>query len=171
MIRAGILPMPPPAPVRAPQALALATLAAPDYDGPAAPAGSSVIVDQNGPGAQPTAPAVDDWLNPTIRDVPHTGDMDGKGLFAMLPNRPPEGHQGYDLPDQDLIINRAHQVQALFASDWNTTMRTQQTGGHVVIVRIPPGSMVGYMPVETAQPNNARNAPGPWDAALVLGQV
>lgn len=120
----------------------------------------------------------DEWMGVNVRDIGHNGVENGEQLFAGIPDPPPEGHQGYDLPDTDLIIERSHQVQALFWSDWYGSTAANAGGGgsfrgeHVVIARIPPGSRQGYMPSDPGmvQYNVARSSPPPWDTDLTIGQ-
>jgi hypothetical protein len=149
--------------------------AAPTYpDGPHVGIGNEVTQARTGPGDFGFA---DEWLGINIGDVPHDGVENGRGLFALIPGPPPEGHSGYDFPDTDKIIDRSTTRQALFWSDWNASTALQAggrgsfTGEHVVIARIPPGSTQGYMPSDPGmeQPNNARNAPGPWDENITVG--
>jgi hypothetical protein len=64
---------------------------------------------------------------------------------------------------------------ALFWSDWNASTAMQAggrgsfTGEHVVIARIPPGSVQGYQPTYMVQYNTDRAAPSPWDSLLSIG--
>jgi hypothetical protein len=151
--------------------------AAPTYDkGPTIEDGNEVTFYRTGPGDVPYPH--DEWMGVNLRDLPHEGVENGRGLFTEIPGPPPEGHGGYDLNDRDLIIDRSTQHQALFWSDWAESTALQAggrgsfTGEHVVIVRIPPGSIQGYMPSDPgmAQANNYRNLPPPWDGEIILGQ-
>lgn len=146
-------------------------------DGPLLGSGGSVIMQRTGPGDIPHPR--DEWMGIGIRDIGHNGVENGEQLFQQIPDPPPEGHQGYDLPDTDLIINRSTSRQALFWSDWYGTTAANAGGGgsfrgdHVVIARIPPGSTQGYMPTDPGmvQYNVDRNAPVPWDTDLTIGQT
>lgn len=143
--------------------------------GPLNPHGSRVTWD-GGPGALPSGPAVDDWLL-LFRDDPHDGAYDGKQLFATRSPAPPEGHGGYDVQgDYGVFIDRATQTQFIGWSDWASSTAAQAggrgsfTGEHVVIARFAPGSYRGYQPNEMTSPNQDRNLPAPWDAAITIGQ-
>lgn len=134
---------------------------------------------RTGPGdEQNPAHPNDEWMGIDLRNLGHEGIENGRGLFVEIPGPPPEGHGGYDLPDRNAVIDRSTQHQALFWSDWAGSTALQAggrgsfTGQHVVIVRVPPGSVQGYMPTDPGmvQANNARALPSPWDAEIVLGQ-
>lgn len=135
--------------------------------------GGPVTRYRTGPGDIPVPR--DEWLDPTIYDLGHEGVMNGRGLFDMIPGPPPEGHKGYDFPDEDQIEDRSTRIQALFWSDWYRSTAANAGGGgsfrgeHVVIARIPPGSTQGYQPTDMTQLNVGRNQPLPWDAALSVG--
>ncbi len=137
--------------------------------------GASVVADGAGPGSQPGAQCVDEWLM-LFRDSPHEGVLDGKQLNATRSPAPPEGHGGYDIQgDYGIAIDRSTQRQYFGWSDWAASTGLQAggrgsfTGEHVIIQRIVPGSARGYMPAEMTSPNQARNLPDPWDADIVLG--
>jgi hypothetical protein len=151
-------------------------LAAPNYDkGPAVDDGNEVTFNRSGPGDVPYPR--DEWLGAYQRDVPHYGVENGRQLFTEIPGPPPEGHGGYDIPYNDLITDQSTIGTALFWSDWAGSTALQAggrgsfTGEHVIIVRIPPGSIQGYQPSDPGmvQANNDRNLPGPWDQQIVLG--
>lgn len=152
--------------------------AAPDNpNGPNYGRGSSNVEYRGGAGDQPTAPLVDDWLL-IFRDVPHDGAMDGIQLFEQRPVVPPEGHGGFDFPGElGTFIDRSTQTQYMGWSDWNASTGLQAggrgsfTGEHIVIARIAPGSNQGYMPADMLAPNQDRNMPAPWDAAITIGQA
>jgi hypothetical protein len=137
--------------------------------------GGSVVMYRTGPGDVPYPR--DEWMGISVRDVPRPEMQTGRENFVEIPGPPPEGHQGYDFPDEDLIINRSRQNQALFWSDFYGSTAAQAGGGgsfrgaHVTITRIPPGSQVGYMPTDPGmvQFNMNRGMPGPWDSNLILG--
>lgn len=137
--------------------------------------GGPVTRYRTGPGDIPQPR--DEWMGVGIRDIGHNGVENGRELFALIPGPPPEGHQGYDIPDTDLIIERSTSRQALFWSDWYESTAANAGGGgsfrgdHVVIARIPPGSTQGYMPSDPGmvQYNVDRNAPQPWDTNLTIG--
>jgi hypothetical protein len=152
--------------------------AAPDYDGPNLGAREGAVTwnGTDGPGILPSAR--DEWMGISIFDVGHNGVEDGRQNFALNPAvEPPEGHQGFDFPDEDQIQNRSTRHIAIFWSDfWGSTAANGMgagsfTGQHVVISRIPPGSRQGYMPSDPGieQYNTVRNNPGPWDAGLTVG--
>jgi hypothetical protein len=152
--------------------------AAPDYDGPQLGyGGGPVTMSRTGPGDDPTSN--DQWMGISIWDVGHNNIQNGRGNFVEIPGPPPEGHQGYDLADEDLIINRSTSRQALFYSDWEAATAANATGGgsfrgeHVTIARITPGSVLGYMPSDPGivQANNSRNLPPPWDANIIVPNV
>lgn len=178
-ISTGFAPLPPVSSLgQAPPLTAEeAEQAAPNVDRPRTLGqGASVVMYRGGPGDQPSAPAVDDWLE-IYRDVPHGGVQDGKSYFAQRPPVPPEGHGGYDVQgDYGQFIDRATQTQFLAWSDWAGSTALQAggrgsfTGEHVIIQRVTPGSYRGYMPAEMVGPNVDRNAPPPWDAAITVGQ-
>jgi hypothetical protein len=172
------LPVPPTVPDEPDATGAQWEQAAPGYDGPLLHVGGgSVAMYRSGPGDVPYPR--DEWMGISIRDLGHNGVQDGRDNFIEIPGPPPEGHQGYDFPDEDLIINKSRQNQALFWSDWyGSTAATGGGGGafrgaHVTIQRIPPGSQIGYMPTDPGmvQFNENRGMPGPWDANLVLGEA
>lgn len=152
--------------------------AAPDADAlPMVGLGGSVVEYRGGAGDQPGAAAVDDWLL-RFRDVPHAGAVDGIQLFERRPVVPPEGHGGFDIVgDEGVFIDRATQTQYFGWSDWAASTAAQAggrgsfTGEHVIIARIAPGSARGYQPAEMLSPNQDRNMPAPWDAAITIGQA
>lgn len=145
--------------------------------GSPSPVGSSELAYPDTPGNVATAVFHDEWLGITLRNVPHDGIETGRQLFVGVPGPPPEGHEGYDIPAPASVIHQSTQHQALFWSDWYGSTAANAGGGgsfrgeHVVILRVPPGSTQGYMPTGMEQPNNARNAPSPWDQNLILGQL
>lgn len=174
-----VLPVPPPDPDESYSSAETWEQAAPTNQyGPnlGAREGAVTLAAGEGPGVIPGVR--DEWLGITIYDVGHNGVEDGRQLFSLNPAAtPPEGHQGYDFPDKDLIENRSTRHQAIFWSDWvgstaaNGMGAGSFTGQHVVIARIPPGSIQGYMPSDPGivQANNDRNSPPPWDSGLVVG--
>lgn len=171
------LPVPSPPPdVEAMTAQEWETAAPTNDKGPSIGDGNEVTMYRTGPGD--VLNPRDEWMGIDLRDLGHDGVENGRGLFYEIPGPPPEGHGGYDIPDRDLVIDRSTQHQALFWSDWAGSTALQAggrgsfTGQHVVIVRIPPGSIQGYMPTDPGmvQANNARNLPTPWDSEIVLGQ-
>ena len=138
--------------------------------------GYVVMAEGEGPGVIPGVR--DEWMGITIFDVGHNGVEDGRQLFALnAAVEPPEGHKGFDFPDEDQIQDRSTRHAAFFWADWvgstaaNGMGAGSFTGQHVVIARIPPGSQQGYQPSDPGivQPNNARNSPPPWDSNLVVG--
>jgi hypothetical protein len=138
--------------------------------------GGSVVMYRSGPGDD-SVPN-DEWMGIDLRDLGHEGVENGRGLFVEIPGPPPEGHGGYDFPHNDSsVIDRSTQHQALFWSDWAGSTALQAggrgsfRGEHVIIVRIPPGSLQGYMPSDPGmvQANTDRNIPPPWDNNIVIG--
>lgn len=148
--------------------------AAPTNDaGPLVPAGNRVTTYRTGPGD--VNGAADQWMGEDIFVVPRVGVMDGEQLFVQIPDPPNEGHGEYGFAQDGPTIDHSTRLLALFWSDWIASTAGKGLGGsftgeHIVINRLPPGSVQGYMPVETAQPNNARDMPGPWDAQLLVGR-
>lgn len=130
--------------------------------------GGSVTLSRTGPGDIPNPR--DEWLDPDIFVVPRQGVMNGRQLFVEVPGPPPEGHGGYDPFNDPPKIDHSTRTLAIFWSDWNATVQQQQMRGeHVVIQRVPPGSIQGYMPTGMEQDNNQRTMPAPWDSALTIG--
>lgn len=144
---------------------------APWLDAPSLPLGSSVVLERQGPGDQPEQD-VDSWLF-TIRDAPHDGIETGKALFAMLPDVPPEGHGGFDIPTSgpDSFIDRATTEQFVKWSDWYATRGEPHfDGAHVAVFRVRPGSWQGYQGANQMTGLNVdRNQPDPWDQHLIAG--
>lgn len=143
-------------------------------DGPQSPHGGSVAMYRTGPGDYGT---VDQWMGEDIYIVPRDGVMNGEQLFNENVAQPPnEGHGEYDFAQDGPKIDHSTRLQALFWSDWNASTslisggRGAFTGQHVVIARAVPGSTQGYMPTETAQRNNTRDMPGPWDEQLAVAR-
>jgi hypothetical protein len=177
-----ILPTPGPVPNENPPTSALAWETTTGFSGPSGretPQQDTPILGaqegrvthyRTGPGD--LAGAHDSWLNPDIFVVGREGVENGRGLFVGIPGPPPEGHGGYDPFNQPPKIDHSTRTLAIFASDWNGIVQQQQMRGeHVVIMRVPPGSVQGYMPTDPGmvQANNARNMPSPWDTALTVG--
>lgn len=122
-------------------------------------------------------PTIDQWMGEDIFIVPRPGVMNGRQLFDQNVAQPPnEGHGEYDFAQDGPFIDHSTRDLALFWSDWNASTslisggRGAFTGQHVVIARAVPGSTQGYMPTETAQRNNERNMPGPWDQQLLTAR-
>lgn len=138
--------------------------------------GGSVAYYRSGPGD--VQYPRDEWFGVNQRNVPHEGVENGRTLFVEIPGPPPEGHGGYDIPYEDHWNDQATAPgAAMFWSDWAGSTALQAggrgsfTGEHVVIVRVPPGSVQGYMPSDPGmeQLNTDRNQPGPWDQNRVIG--
>lgn len=146
----------------------------PKTEGPMLGHGGSVVMYRTGPGD--TNGQVDEWMGEDIYIVPRQGVMNGEQLFQEIPVPPNEGHGEYGFAQDGPVIDHSTRHQALFWSDWNASTALQAggrgsfIGPHVVIARVPPGSTQGYMPTETAQPNNVRSMPGPWDDQLAVGR-
>jgi hypothetical protein len=171
MVTRAILPVPPPPPDKEAMSAEQWETAAPtNAAGPKVDDGNEVTMYRTGPGDYGWA---DQWLNNDIADIPHDGVENGRGLFVGIPGPPPEGHAGYDIPDDDRIEDRSTWNRPLYWSDWYGSGSGAQMmrGEHVVIARIPPGSVQGYMPSDPGmvQANNDRALPQPWDASIVLG--
>ena len=172
-----VLPVPAPPPdVEAMTAEQWET-ARPTFDkGPKVDDGNEVTFYRTGPGDQPYPN--DEWYGAYQRDVGREGVLNGRSLFVEIPGPPPESHAGYDIPFGDRIEDVSTVGNALFWSDWAGSTALQAggrgsfTGEHVTIVRIPPGSVQGYMPSDPGmlQANTDRNLPGPWDQNMVIGQ-
>jgi hypothetical protein len=174
---AMVLPVPPTAgDVYAMTAQEWETAAPTNDKGPQIGDGNEVTITRGGPGD--VMYPRDEWMGVDLRDVGHQGVENGRGLFVEIPGPPPEGHGGYDIAPTDAFIDHSSLNTALFWSDWAGSTALQAggrgsfTGQHVVIVRIPPGSIQGYMPSDPGmvQSNTERNLPGPWDENLVIGQ-
>jgi hypothetical protein len=137
------------------------------------PGGGPVTRYRTGPGDIPNPR--DEWMGEDLYVVGRQGVMNGEQLFVQIPDPPPEGHGGFDPFNDGPFIDHSSRNQALFWSDWQASTVLGASGAgsfrgeHVVIVRIPPGSIQGYQPTDMVQANNDRALPGPWDTALTLG--
>jgi hypothetical protein len=145
--------------------------AAPGYDGPNLDSHEGRVTARYlGPAADPRAR--DDWMGEDIFVVPRPGVMNGRQLFDMNQWQPPnEGHGEYGFAQDGPFADHSTRLLALFWSDWvgSTAKNYAQPafdGSHVVISRVPPGSVQGYMPTYMEQYNTKRDMPGPWDAQL-----
>lgn len=169
----NVLPVPAPPPDVAAMTAEQWEQAAPTRDrGPKVDDGNEVTMYRSGPGDFPNSR--DEWMGVDLRDVPHNGIENGRGLFVEIPGPPPEGHGEYQFTP-DSVISHSSQRTALFWSDWYGSTAANAGGGgsfrgeHIVIARIPPGSTQGYMPSQMEQLNTARQQPQPWDSQLTLG--
>ena len=134
--------------------------------------GDTQVVTRSRTGPGDISPDADQWMGEDIFVVGREGVMNGEQLFKEIPGPPNEGHGEYGFAQDGPKIDHSTRNLALFWSAWHASTALQAggrgsfNGQHVVIRRIVPGSTQGYMPTETAQRNNLRDMPGPWDAQL-----
>jgi hypothetical protein len=98
-----------------------------------------------------------------VTDFPRT---DGQGVEDFTHQRNP--HNAY-LDGPDTGYHPGWRARHFVLGNEQPIRQDQNRGLHIAIIRIPPGSWRGNMPVSAPGVNVARGYPPPWDQDLVIG--